>query len=66
MRAELLGLDLARAKEILRAEGIEPRVTVTCAPWGGERDGTLRVVYAASDGKRLTAAAFLQPSIHAD
>ena len=62
MRTELLGLSLERAQELLRGEGIEPQIAVTRSPRRAQdAGGTLRVVYASSDGKRLTAAAFLEP-----
>ena len=63
MRADLLGLELTRALDILRAEGKEPRVTVTTAPRREPGDGVKRVVYASSDGMRLTVAPFVQPPL---
>ncbi len=62
MRTQLLGLPLEQALELLRAEGIEPQTDVTRAPGREERArGVLRVVYASDDGRRLTAAEFLEP-----
>ena len=66
MRTELLGLELSRAVELLRAQGVRPSITVTRAPKRAQDEGTLRVVYASDDGERLTAAAFLQPLHRAD
>ena len=60
MRADLLGLELERALEILRAEGRKPRVTVTRAPKRDPQEGVQRVVYASDDGMRLTVAPFVQ------
>ena len=64
MRTGILGLELTAALILLRAEGIEPEVTVTAAPKAAAREGTLRVVYASDDGKRLTAACFVDPAAH--
>ena len=66
MRAELLGLELDRALEILRAAGREPHVTVTTAPRREPGDGAARVVYASDDGMRLTVAPFVEPLKQAD
>ena len=62
MRDDLLGLPLDLARDILAREGVSPSVETTCAP--GMRDargGTLRVVAAHEDGRRLTVAEFLDP-----
>ena len=62
MRDDLLGLPLQRALDVLKAEGISASVNQTCAPKrADETRGTLRVVYASSDGERLTVARFLDP-----
>ena len=61
MRTELLGLELTRALEILSGEGVEPQVTVTAAPKKADREGVLRVVFAADDGKRLIVSRFVDP-----
>ncbi|MDD7173665.1 MAG: hypothetical protein PUH70_01130 [Clostridiales bacterium] len=62
MRESLLGLRLPDAVETLRREGIDPQVTLTAAPRRREaQEGELRVVYASDDGRRLTAARFLNP-----
>ena len=62
MRDDLLGLQLERALDVLKAEGISASVTQTCAPKrADETRGVLRVVYASGDGKRLTVARFLDP-----
>ena len=62
MRESLLGLRLSDAVETLRREGIDPQVTLTAAPRRREaQEGELRVVYASDDGRRLTAARFLNP-----
>ena len=62
MRENLLGLRLSDAMEMLRREGIDPQVTLTAAPRRKEAEGgDLRVVYASDDGRRLTAARFLNP-----
>ena len=62
MRESLLGLRLPDAVETLRREGIDPQVTLTAEPRRREaQEGELRVVYASDDGRRLTAARFLNP-----
>ena len=61
MRTELLGLELTRAEEILAAQGIVPKVTVTAAPKTADREGTLRVVFAGDDGKTLIVSRFVDP-----
>ena len=62
MRIDLLGLELDQALSVLGGEGIEPQVTSTCAPRRREEArGTLRVVYASDDGKRLTVSGFVDP-----
>ena len=61
MRDDLLGLELEYALRKLRAEGVEPCVTVTRAPRRDPEDGVRRVVYASDDGMRLTVASFVQP-----
>ena len=62
MRIDLLGLPLERAQEALCAEGVAPQVTITRSPRRTQDDGgMLRIVAASDDGKRLTAAAFVQP-----
>ena len=62
MRTDVLGLELDRALAALALEGIEPQVTLTSAPRRREETGgVLRVVYASGDGRRLTAARFLDP-----
>ena len=62
MRESLLGLRLPDAVETLRRVGIDPQVTLTAAPRRREaQEGELRVVYASDDGRRLTAARFLNP-----
>ena len=62
MRLNLLGLDVCKAQEILEKEGISPELTLTSAPKRqDETHGTLRVVYASDDGRRLTVARFLDP-----
>lgn len=62
MRDDLLGLSLDCALEALHAEGISPEITRTSAPKrAAETRGAWRVVYASDDGKRLTAAQFLDP-----
>ena len=63
MRTDLLGLELSRAQELLRAEGVRPDVTVTRAPKRAQDEGVLRVVYASDGGERLTASPFLEPLI---
>ena len=62
MRDDLMGLTLEHALEMLRGEGVSPKITQTDAP--KRRDvsgGVLRVVYASDDGTRLTVARFLDP-----
>lgn len=62
MREELLGLTLDQARERLALRGIVPQVNVTSAPKRErETGGVLRVVHASDDGRRLTAARFLDP-----
>lgn len=62
MRIDILGLELDQALAVLSKEGIDSGITVTSAPRRrGETGGKLRVVYASDDGKRLTAARFLDP-----
>ncbi len=61
MRTALLGLDLAQATRLLQEQGITPQVTVTAAPRGADREGTLRVVFASDDGAALIAARFVDP-----
>ena len=61
MRTDLLGLELPRALELLRAEGLQPDITVTHAPRRARDEGVLRVVYASDGGERLTASPFLEP-----
>ncbi|MBR3795807.1 MAG: hypothetical protein IKK34_07235 [Clostridia bacterium] len=62
MRTDLLGLPLEDALCALRSEGIGPDVTITNAPRrANETRGMLRVVFASDDGRRVTAARFLDP-----
>ena len=62
MRIDILGLELDQALAVLSQEGVVSEVTVTSAPRRrDETGGKLRVVYASDDGKRLTAARFLDP-----
>ena len=61
MRTELLGLELTHARGILAKEGVEPEVTVTAAPKRTDREGVLRVVYAADDGRKLIVSRFVDP-----
>ena len=57
-----MGLELEGALCALRAEGIEPQVTLTSAPKRREETGgVLRIVYASDDGRRLTVSRFLDP-----
>ena len=67
MRIDILGLELDRALAILEQEGVCSEVTITSAPRRrSETGGTLRVVYASDDGRRLTAARFLDPIADAE
>ena len=60
---QLLGLELKQAETILDAqEGIKPQVTTTDAPRRKQTEGgTMRVVYASDDGRKLVAARFFDP-----
>ena len=62
MRHDLLGLELSMACAMLKAESVEPKITVTRAPrrQDGE-DRVMRVVYASDDGKALTVSPFVDP-----
>ena len=62
MRMQLLGLELKQAETILDAQGIKPQVTTTDAPRRKQTaGGTMRVVYASDDGRKLVAARFFDP-----
>ncbi len=61
MRTELLGLELTQAVRVLEGEGIAPQVTITAAPKKADREGTLRVVFASDDGKKVIASRFVDP-----
>ena len=62
MRMQLLGLELRQAETILDAQGIKPQVTTTDAPRRKQTEGgTMRVVYASDDGRKLVAARFFDP-----
>lgn len=61
MRTELLGLELTHAQRILSGEGIEPEIVMTTAPKKADREGTLRVVFAADSGKKLIVSRFVDP-----
>ena len=60
---QLLGLELRQAETILDAqEGIKPQVTTTDAPRRKQTEGgTMRVVFASDDGRKLVAARFFDP-----
>ena len=65
---QLLGMRLEEAEAILRQQGVEPRVLITCAPRrkGEEasavREGTMRVIRVRElkcpEGGELTVSAF--------
>ena len=61
MRTELLGLELTHALRMLASEGIVPQVTITAAPKKADREGTLRVVFAADGGRTLIVSSFVDP-----
>ena len=62
MRMQMLGLELKQAETILDAQGIKPQVTTTDAPRRKQTaGGTMRVVYASDDGRKLVAARFFDP-----
>ena len=62
MRMQLLGLELRQAETILDAQGIKPQVTTTDAPRRKQTEGgTMRVVYASDDGRKLVVARFFDP-----
>ena len=62
MRHDLLGLELSMACAVLKAEGIEPAITVTRAPKRqGDEGCAMRVVFASDDGRRLTVSPFVDP-----
>ena len=55
----VLGIRLEDAIKRLRAQGITPQVTLTCAPRRmGEEGGELRVIRQNEEGSKLVAAAF--------
>lgn len=54
----LLGLPLDEAIRRLDAEGVQPAVTVSCAPRRPEGVGALRVVCVREGGRQLIACAF--------
>ena len=59
---QLLGLELKQAETILDAQGIKPQVMTTDAPRRKQTaGGTMRVVYASDDGRKLVAARFFDP-----
>ena len=62
MRMQLLGLELRQAETILDAQGIKPQVTTTDSTRRKQTEGgTMRVVYASDDGRKLVAARFFDP-----
>lgn len=56
MDTRLLGLPLHEAEDILKREGVTPRVIVTRAPRDEREGGNLRVI--RHQGDTLTVAAF--------